>query len=125
MQLDILTQGHEAAVNCPSDHHLQDIWCKKCREYYHQCQFIANQSGLQVIGGLYCQSIVLFCQKDKHLFSISYNRKLSHNSLSCQQCKLSEKERQRQKALEEERLKDELLADAQQKLFDSVPELPP
>lgn len=76
-QLDILSNKNANLTLDGLSHQNRYIWCSKCSEYYNHCSYIANQSGLKIIGGLYCDSIILCCMKNMHLFSIGYNRKLT------------------------------------------------
>lgn len=80
-----------------------ETWCSKCFDYFSQTSRIAAQNGLRAIGGLYANHIAIICKKSQHMFSISYNRKLTAQSLSCSECKKQERLDQRKMAqLEEE-----------------------
>ena len=103
--------------------YMQDTWCTKCFEYYNQTNKIANQNSLKVIGGLYGSHIVLVCKQAQHMFTISYNRKLSPSFLSCADCKKQERIQQRRQAQQEEEIRSKLLEEKQEDLFKKAREM--
>lgn len=68
-------QSRELPMN--SINFMEESWCSKCFDYYTQTARIASQNGLKAIGGLYGSHILMICNKSHHMFSISYNRKLT------------------------------------------------
>lgn len=80
-------------------------WCNKCAKFFAKVRSMSSRHHCDVTGGLHQKRIGLRCRNSGHDFTISYSKKFEQ--ISCQQCRMVEKDELRERLRREEALRDE------------------
>ena len=95
---------------------MEGIWCPKCESFYKSAAILAKNCGFKLCGELYGKSLYLQCLKAKHMTPLSYSKRLQ-GTIKCSGCRRDEREAQKQRLREEERLQDAYFTEMQEQMF--------